>query len=131
MVLIVPALGRNARPCPSAAISPRIHPPAHAVARSSRRDQGRGVPHRNLAVELPEKVLKGKLRMRGRRNVVRARSFAERLGETIRCYRNRAIEAAQVIEELIEVAKLPPDKAEKATALVLEAEALSAAWAVA
>jgi type I restriction enzyme R subunit len=47
----------------------------------------------------------GELRVRGRKNVVQARSFSEMLEETIRRYRNRAIEAAQVIEELIELAK--------------------------
>jgi len=65
----------------------------------------RGMPQRNLAVELLEKLLKGELRMRGRKNVVQARSFAEMLEQTIRRYRNRAIEAAQVIEELIDLAK--------------------------
>lgn len=66
----------------------------------------RGMPQRNLAVELLEKLLKaGELRMRGRKNVVQAQSFAEMLEQTIRRYQNRAIEAAQVIEELIELAK--------------------------
>jgi type I restriction enzyme, R subunit len=65
----------------------------------------RGMPHRNLAVELLQKLLKGELRMRGRKNVVQARSFAEMLEQTLRRYQNRAIEAAQVIEELIALAK--------------------------
>ncbi|NCQ25827.1 MAG: type I restriction endonuclease subunit R [Armatimonadetes bacterium] len=65
----------------------------------------RGMPHRNLAVELLQKLLKGELATRRRRNVVQARSFAEMLEETIRRYQNRAIEAAQVIEELIQLAK--------------------------
>ena len=65
----------------------------------------RGMPQRNLAVELLEKLLKGELRMRGRKNVVQARSFAEMLEQAIRRYRNRAIEAAQVIEELIALAQ--------------------------
>lgn len=65
----------------------------------------RGMPHRNLAVELLEKLLKGELATRRRKNVVQARSFAEMLEQTIRRYQNRAIEAAQVIEELIGLAK--------------------------
>lgn len=65
----------------------------------------RGMPQRNLAVELLEKLLKGELATRRRRNVVQARSFAEMLEQTIRRYQNRAIEAAQVIEELIALAK--------------------------
>ena len=65
----------------------------------------RGMPQRNLAVELLQKLLKGELSSRRKKNVVEARSFAEMLEQTIRRYQNRAIEAAQVIEELIQLAK--------------------------
>jgi type I restriction enzyme, R subunit len=65
----------------------------------------RGMPHRNLAVELLQKLLKGEISIRRRKNVVQARSFAEMLEQTIRRYQNRAIEAAQVIEELIALAR--------------------------
>jgi len=64
-----------------------------------------GMRHRNLAVELLEKLLKGEVSTRRRKNVVQARSFAEMLEKTLRRYQNRAIEAAQVIEELIELAR--------------------------
>ena len=65
----------------------------------------RGMPHRNLAVELLQKLLSGEISTRRRKNVVQARSFAEMLEQTLRRYQNRAIEAAQVIEELIELAR--------------------------
>jgi type I restriction enzyme R subunit len=65
----------------------------------------RGMPQRNLAVELLQKLLKGEIRSRSRRNVVQARSFAELLEQALRKYQNRAIETAQVIEELIQLAK--------------------------
>ena len=65
----------------------------------------KGMPQRNLAVELLQKLLKGELATRRRKNVVQARSFAEMLEQTLRRYQNRAIEAAQVIEELIGLAK--------------------------
>ena len=61
--------------------------------------------HRNLAVELLQKLLKGELATRRKKNVVQARSFAEMLEQTLRRYQNRAIEAAQVIEELIKLAR--------------------------
>ena len=64
-----------------------------------------GMPQRNLAVELLQKLLKGELATRRRKNVVQARSFAEMLEQTLRRYQNRAVEAAQVIEELIHIAK--------------------------
>ncbi|MDP9119897.1 MAG: type I restriction endonuclease subunit R [Acidobacteriota bacterium] len=65
----------------------------------------RAMPQRNLAVELLQKLLKGEVKTRQRKNVVLARSFAEMLEQTIRRYQNRAIEAAQVIEELIQLAR--------------------------
>jgi type I restriction enzyme, R subunit len=65
----------------------------------------RGMPQRNLAIELLQKLLKGELRTRSRKNVVQARSFAELLEQTIRRYQSRAIEAATVIEELIQLAR--------------------------
>jgi type I restriction enzyme R subunit len=65
----------------------------------------RGMPQRNLAVELLQKLLKGEVKTRGKRNVVQARSFAELLEQAVRKYQNRAIETAQVIEELIQLAR--------------------------
>jgi type I restriction enzyme, R subunit len=65
----------------------------------------RGLPQRNLAIELLQKLLKGEIKARSKRNVVLARSFAGLLEQTVRKYQNRAIETAQVIEELIGLAK--------------------------
>jgi type I restriction enzyme R subunit len=64
-----------------------------------------GMPQRNLAVELLQKLLKGEIKVRGKRNVVQARSFADLLEQAVRKYQNRAIETAQLIEELIQLAK--------------------------
>src|SRR5262249_22730094 len=44
----------------------------------------RGMPQRNLAVELLQKLLKGEIKARGKRNVVQARSFSEMLERAIR-----------------------------------------------
>ena len=65
----------------------------------------RGMQRRNLAVDLLQKLLRGEIAARRRKNVVQARSFAEMLEQTLRRYRNRAVEAAQVIEELIGLAR--------------------------
>ncbi len=65
----------------------------------------RGMPQRNLAVELLRKLLAGELSSRWRKNVVQARSFAEMLEQAMRRYQNRALEAAQVIEALIGLAR--------------------------
>jgi type I restriction enzyme R subunit len=65
----------------------------------------RGLPQRNLAVEMLRKLLEGEIKTRRRKNVVQARSFAEMLENAIKRYQNRAIETAQVIEELIALAQ--------------------------
>ena len=65
----------------------------------------RGMPYKNLAVELLRKLLNDEVKTRSRQNLVQARSFAELLENSVRRYQNRAIEAAQVIEELIELAR--------------------------
>ncbi len=65
----------------------------------------RGMPQRNLAVELLQKLLQGEIFARRRKNIVQARSFAEMLEQTLRRYQNRAVAAVQVIEELIRLAR--------------------------
>ncbi len=85
----------------------------------------RGMPHRNLAVELLQKLLKGELATRRRKNVVQARSFAEMLEQTLRRYQNRAIEAAQVIEELIGLAHDMRQANERGEALGLSDDELA------
>ena len=56
-------------------------------------------------MELLKKLSSDEIKSRMRKNVVQARSFAEMLEQSVRKYQNRAIEAAQVIEELICLAK--------------------------
>ena len=65
----------------------------------------RQMESRNLAVELLEKLLRDEIKARARNNVVQEKKYGERLLETLRKYHNRAIETAQVIEELIQMAK--------------------------
>jgi type I restriction enzyme, R subunit len=65
----------------------------------------RGMKHKNLAVELLRKLLNDEVKARSKHNLVQARSFADLLEKSVRRYQNRAVEAAQVIEELIELAK--------------------------
>ena len=59
----------------------------------------------SLAAELLQKLLKSEIAARRKRNVVQARSFAEMLAKTIKSYQNRSIQATQVIEALIELAR--------------------------
>ncbi|KKW68758.1 DEAD/DEAH box helicase [Lampropedia cohaerens] len=65
----------------------------------------RQMKSRNLAVELLEKLLRDEIKARVRGNVVQEKKYGDRLLETLRKYHNRAVETAQVIEELIQMAK--------------------------
>ncbi|CAB3795506.1 hypothetical protein LMG28614_04189 [Paraburkholderia ultramafica] len=65
----------------------------------------RNLPERNLAVELLERLLEGEIKSRFASNVVQEKKFSEMLANVVTRYQNRAIETAQVIEELIDMAK--------------------------
>lgn len=79
----------------------------------------RRMDSRNLAVELLEKLLRDEIKTRARNNVVQEKRYGDRLLETLRKYHNRAIETAQVIEELIQMAKELQAVLERETALGL------------
>lgn len=65
----------------------------------------RNLPERNLAVELLERLLEGEIKSRFAGHLVQERKFSEMLANVVKRYQNRAIETAQVIEELIEMAR--------------------------
>jgi len=65
----------------------------------------RNLPERNLAVELLERLLQGEIKSRFAGNVVQNKKFSDLLADVVKRYQNRAIETAQVIEELIEMAR--------------------------
>ena len=67
--------------------------------------QVRNLPERNLAVELLQRLLEGEIKSRFASNVVQDRKFSEMLSSVIMRYQNRSIETAQVMEELVEMAK--------------------------
>lgn len=63
------------------------------------------IPQKNLAFEALKRLLNDEIRLLSKRNVVQAKSFMEMLDKTIKKYTNKSIEAAQVIEEMLEVAR--------------------------
>jgi len=65
----------------------------------------RGMPQKNLAIELLRKLLANEIKSRSKKNTVQARTFSELLEKSLRAYHNRAIETVQVIEELIQLGK--------------------------
>ena len=68
-------------------------------------DEVRNMPAKNLAVELLERLMRDEIKAHTRTNVVQQKKFSDRLMESLRKYHNRAVETAQVIEELIQMAK--------------------------
>ena len=68
-------------------------------------DEVGNMPLQNLAVELLEKLLRDEIRGRSSKNVIQETKYTDRLLEALRRYHNRSIETAQVIEELIALAK--------------------------
>ncbi|WNK53084.1 type I restriction endonuclease subunit R [Pantoea agglomerans] len=68
-------------------------------------EEVREMPQRNLAVELLEKLLNDGIHARTKNNVVQEKKYSDRLKAVLLKYNNRAIETAQVIEELIQMAK--------------------------
>ncbi|WP_312263458.1 type I restriction endonuclease subunit R [Candidatus Igneacidithiobacillus taiwanensis] len=85
----------------------------------------RQMESRNLAVELLEKLLRDEIKARARNNVVQEKKYGDRLLETLRRYHNRAIETAQVIEELIQMAKEFQQVLERETALGLSPDEIA------
>ncbi len=63
------------------------------------------LPHRDLAFETLRRLLNDEIKAQARKNLIQSRRFSEMLEETIRKYQNRSIETAQVIQELIDLAK--------------------------
>lgn len=68
-------------------------------------DEVRQLPQKNFAVELLQKLLKDEVKSRSRTNGVLERKFGDRLLAALNRYRSRAVESAQVIEELIAMAQ--------------------------
>jgi len=85
----------------------------------------RKLKERNLAVELLDRLLKGQIKSRFASNVVQSRKFSELLQDSLTRYRNRAIETAQVIEELIAMAKQFQAAASRGEQLGLSADEMA------
>lgn len=85
----------------------------------------RNMQHKNFAVELLERLLKNDIKARTKTNVIQEKKYADRLQETLRKYRNRSIESAQVIEELIAMAKEIRESAERLAELGLSSDEIA------
>ena len=78
-----------------------------------------GLPQRNLAREMLERLLRDEIKVRSRQNAVQARKFSEMLGEAVKKYESRSITTMQLIEHLIEFAKEIRDDPKRAESMGL------------
>jgi type I restriction enzyme R subunit len=85
----------------------------------------RALPQKNLALELLRKLINDEIKTRSGKNAVQARSFADLLDKTIVRYQNRSIDAAQVIAELIDIAKEIRSSTQRGDTLGLSEEELA------
>jgi len=88
-------------------------------------EEVRNLPLKNFAVELLQKLLNDEVKSRARSNVVLEKKFSDRLLASLARYRNRAIESAQVIEELIAMAKEFRESARRGESLGLNESELA------
>jgi len=83
------------------------------------------LPQRNLAFEVLKKLLNDEIKIRSKKNLVQSRLFSQMLEESIRKYQNRSIEAAAIIQELIELAKEMREAAKRGEKLGFNDEELA------
>jgi type I restriction enzyme R subunit len=65
----------------------------------------KGMDHKNVALEVLRKLLNDEIRARMRTNLVQSQSLMEMLERAIKRYHNKALTSAEIIEELIQLAK--------------------------
>jgi type I restriction enzyme R subunit len=82
-------------------------------------EEVKGLERKNVALEVLKKLLNDEIRTMERKFLVKSRSFAKMLEVTIKKYQNQTIEAAQVIAELVELAKKIREEKERGQDLKL------------
>ena len=65
----------------------------------------KNMPRKNLAFELLKRLLNDEIKIRSGQNIIQGKKFSEMLAAAIKRYQNNAITAAQIIDELIKLAK--------------------------
>ena len=85
----------------------------------------KNMPQKNLAFEALKKLLNDEIRFYSRKNLVQGKSFMEMLDKTIKKYTNRSVETAQVIEELVELARKVINEKKRGTQLNLSEDELA------
>ncbi len=82
-------------------------------------------PHPNLQIELLRRLLASEVKSMSKRNVVAERKFSEMLERAMRAYNNRSLTAAEVIAELVELAKEMRTEHDRGSTLGLQDDELA------
>lgn len=77
------------------------------------------MPQKNLAFEMLKKLLADEIRFRQKKNLIQAHSFEDLLDKAIKAYTNKSIETAQVIQQLIDLARKMREEQQRGTQLNL------------
>ena len=64
-----------------------------------------GMKHKNLSIELLKKILNNELKVRSKTNLVKSKKLLEMLEASIKKYQNNLLTTAEIIQELINIAK--------------------------
>lgn len=83
------------------------------------------LPQKNLAFETLKKLLNDEIRIRQKKNLIQSKSFSEMLDKAIKRYQNKSIETAEVIEELIKLAKKMREEDERGVQLDLSEDEIA------
>ncbi len=65
----------------------------------------KGMKHKNLSIELLKKILNDEIRVRMKTNLVKSKAMLEMLETAIKNYQKNLLSTAQILEELIRIAK--------------------------
>ncbi len=68
-------------------------------------EEMRNMKHKNLALEVLKKLLNDEIKIRSKHNIVQSRTLMEMLESSIKRYQNNLITAAEIIQEMIDLAK--------------------------
>ena len=68
-------------------------------------EEMRNMKHKNLALEVLKKLLNDEIKIRSKHNIVQGRTLMEMLESSIKRYQNNLISAAEIIQEMIDLAK--------------------------
>ncbi len=100
-------------------------PDASSILSDAFLEEVRGLPYKNVAFEALARLLNEEIRTRNRTNIIQSRLFSDKLEESIRRYQNKALSAAEIMTELINLAKEVREAAKRGEKLGLSDDELA------